>query len=245
MSVGLVVPGEEPVTKTPRVFHLRRKQLINRVKTTLNKIRLRLYSAENLFTRVYSRNSWRDSESRSGPGSSLENTARVRAELPGLLRKLEARSLLDIPCGDLYWIKDLDLGVDRYIGADIVKELVERNEEKFGSTTRVFVHLDLRKDELPRVDVVLCRDCLIHLSNLDIIRVLENIKKSQAKYLLTTSFTRPTVNEDIVAGEWRQLNLQAPPLSLPAPMMVIKEGYTGTVNYPDKVLALWKISDLP
>ena len=174
----------------------------------------------------------------------MENTAKIRAELPGLLRKLEAKSLLDIPCGDLNWINDLDLGVDKYIGADIVRALVERNREKFGSTTRVFVHLDLCKNELPRVDVVLCRDCLVHFSNADIIRALQNIKKSQARYLLTTNFTQPTVNGDIVTGEWRPLNLQAPPVTLPAPMMVINEGYTGTVNYPDKVLALWKVTDL-
>ena len=203
---------------------------MTRIKTILNKIRLRLYPAEALFTMVYSRNSWRDSESRSGSGSNMENTTRVRALLPGLLRKLEAKSLLDIPCDDLYWIKDLDLGVDKYIGADIVREMVERNKEKFGNATRVFVHLDLLKDELPRVDVVLCRDCLVHFSNADIICALGKIKKSQARYLLTTSFSHPTVNEDIVTGEWRPINLQAPPVSLPAPMMVINEGYTGTVN---------------
>lgn len=226
-------------------YDLRRKQLITRIKTILNKIRLRLYSVEDLFTRVYSRNSWQDSESRSGPGSNLENTARVRAELPGLLRKLEAKALLDIPCGDLYWIKDLDLGVEKYIGADIVREIVERNKEKFGSAARLFIHLDLLKDELPRVDVVLCRDCLVHFSNADVIRALQNMKKSQSRYLLTTSFSSTAVNEDIVIGEWRPLNLQAPPMSLPAPVMVIHESYTGEVNYPDKVLALWKISDLP
>lgn len=175
----------------------------------------------------------------------MQNTARVRAELPGLLRKLEAKSLLDVPCGDLYWINDVDLGVDKYIGADIVRELVESNRERYGNAIRVFVHLDLLKDKLPTADVVLCRDCLVHFSNVDIIRILGNIKKSQAKYLLTTSFTQSTLNGDIVTGEWRPLNLQAPPLSLPAPIMVINEGYIGAVNYPDKVLALWKIADLP
>ena len=175
----------------------------------------------------------------------MHNTMRVRAELPSLLRKIETKSLLDIPCGDLYWIKDLDLGVDNYIGADIVRELVEINKKKLGSMTRVFLRLDLLKDELPTVDVVLCRDCLIHFSNSDVMRALRNIKKSHAKYLLTTSFSHTTVNEDIVTGEWRPLNLQAPPFSLPVPLMVINEGYTGSVNYPDKVLALWKITDLP
>lgn len=175
----------------------------------------------------------------------MNNTARVRAELPGLLKNLEAQSLLDIPCGDLYWIKNLDLGVNEYIGADIVKEIVESNQQKFGSTTRTFIHLNLLKDELPRVDVVLCRDCLVYFSNADIMRALQNIKKSQSKYLLTTSFSHPAVNEDIVMGEWRPINLQAPPMFLPAPMMVIYEDYTGKVNYPDKVLALWRISDLP
>jgi hypothetical protein len=55
---------------------------------------------EERFARIYSTNLWSDPESRSGVGSSLDSTRVVRAELPKALRQLEARVLLDVPCGD-------------------------------------------------------------------------------------------------------------------------------------------------
>jgi len=51
------------------------------------------------------------------------------------------------------------------VGSYIVRELVERHEKRFGSMIRVFVHLDLIRNEITKVDVVLCRDCLVHFPN--------------------------------------------------------------------------------
>ena len=56
------------------------------------------------FERIYSTNLWSDPDSRSGVGSTLDSTAVVRAELPLALRRLDARVLLDVPCGDFAWM---------------------------------------------------------------------------------------------------------------------------------------------
>ena len=66
------------------------------------------------------------------------NTATVKRELPRLLHDLGARSLLDAPCGDLNWIKDVDLGLDRYIADPLVmpnSTKVSRKKIWFASPT--------------------------------------------------------------------------------------------------------------
>jgi len=57
-------------------------------------------SMESTFTPFYTKNLWGGDESVSGPGSSLKSTAKLRRELPKLLREIGARTLLDAPCGD-------------------------------------------------------------------------------------------------------------------------------------------------
>src|SRR4051794_4328474 len=68
------------------------------------------------FERIYETNLWSDPESRSGVGSALHSTRAVRAELPGALRELGTRVLLDVPCGDFTWMAYVDLSGIEYIG---------------------------------------------------------------------------------------------------------------------------------
>jgi hypothetical protein len=52
------------------------------------------------FKKIFANNEWGGSESRSGTGSSLDITKRLRMELPFLFLKYDIKSILDIPCGD-------------------------------------------------------------------------------------------------------------------------------------------------
>jgi hypothetical protein len=138
-------------------------------------------------------------------------------------------------------MRHVDLGIP-YIGADIVGELVERNAREFGSARRRFVRLDLTTDNLPRVDLVLCRDALVHFSYAHIWSAIENIKRSGAEYLLTTTFVDRR-NKNIPTGGWRRLNLEAPPFSFPQPLELIDEQCQP--RCAEKHLALWRVRDLP
>lgn len=193
------------------------------------------------FAHIARRNLW-GAASRSGLGSELGATARLRAELPSFLARHEVRSILDVPCGDFGWLSSVDLGVS-YIGADIVPSLVDENERRYGgpSAGRRFVALDLTKDALPRADLVLCRDCLVHLSFDNVRRALANIRASGAKYLLTTTFLDHDANTDIEDGDWRMLNLERAPFNLPPAIEVLIEGCEeGGGAYADKALGLWE-----
>lgn len=201
-------------------------------------------SAEQIFQDIYLSNYWGGSDSQSGTGSDSVQTAEIQRRLPELLKDLRIATMLDIPCGDWHWMKWVAFDVD-YIGADIVPEIIKRNQELYGNDQRRFTTLDLIGDELPKVDLIFSRDVLVHLSFEDIFSALRNIKRSGSEYLLTTTFTGRDSNIDIPTGQWRPLNLQKAPFNLPEPIMIIIEKCTeGNGSWGDKSLGLWKVSDI-
>jgi hypothetical protein len=196
-----------------------------------------------VFEEIFRDNTWGDEESHSGMGSNLLYTETLRAELPLLVEEFRFRSMLDIPCGDFFWMRLLTMEID-YVGGDIVPQLVERNQELFGDQRRRFVQLDIVCDRLPRVDLVFCRDCLVHLSYEDAFRALSNIRRSGSTYLLATTYFDRQSNRDICTGDWRTLNLCLPPFSFPTPLRLIDEE-APQEGFRDKGLGLWRIADLP
>ena len=199
------------------------------------------------FARIYETDLWAGPESRSGEGSGLAATALLREELPVLLRRVGARRLLDVPCGDFHWMRHVDLRGVEYVGGDIVEAIVERNEALFGEPgRRRFVRVDLTAGPLPDADVMLCRDCLVHLSYANIARALRVVQASGVRYLLTTTFPSIDANADAADGDWRPLNLRLAPFGLPAPLWSLAEGCEEEGGaYADKSLAMWAVADLP
>jgi hypothetical protein len=204
---------------------------------------LRLLPSRWVFELIYRANAWGGTTSRSGPASDPANTAALRRLLPGLVRDLGGRTLLDLPCGDFEWMREVDLGVEAYIGADIVPAIVRRNRARWGGAGRTFVRLDITRSALPAVDVVLCRDLLTHLSNADAARALGAVAASGSRYLVTTTFPTVTVNTDILTGLFRPINLERPPFSLPPPLRLEAEHSLATS--PDRSLGVWRIAALP
>ena len=113
---------------------------------------------ERVFSDILQRQRWGSGSSLCGPGSSLEQTSAVARELPRLIARVEANSLLDAPCGDFHWMQQIELGVERYISVDVVGELIERNRELYSAPERQFERMDIIMDSLPRADLILCRD---------------------------------------------------------------------------------------
>jgi hypothetical protein len=197
------------------------------------------------FTHIKENQVWNNAESVSGTGSELEATQELIKELELLFEQYNISSLLDIPCGDFNWMQHVNLKNIDYIGGDIVQSLVDNNIHIYGNEKKTFQLLDLTKDDLQKVDVVLCRDCLVHLSYKDIYKALVNIKKSKSKYVLMTSFSRCLKNKNIFTGQWRKLNFELFPFYLNKPVMVIDEKYTKRgVQHSDKIMALWEVSDI-
>jgi glycosyltransferase involved in cell wall biosynthesis len=198
---------------------------------------------EAIFQKAYEDNFWGNEYSLSGPGSTLESTERLRAFLPRFVADVGAESLLDIPCGDFQWMKSVALGA-KYYGADIVRPLIEKNRSAFGDRGE-FLNLDLLKDRLPAVDIILCRDCLVHMSFREIRKALRNIKKAAPRFLMTTTFPDFGANFDVVTPDWRPINLQAPPFNFAEPLTQIQDFADSQTDHIGKCLAVWRVQDLP
>jgi hypothetical protein len=175
----------------------------------------------------------------------MAQTEVIRREIPLLLSRLASKSIFDAPCGDFYWMKAVQFEDVKYIGGDIVKSLVDRLNHEFASDKRAFITCDITRDPLPAADVMLSRDCLVHLPYQSIKQFIANLKKSEIKYLLTTTFPGRD-NRDIKMGNWRPLDLQKAPFFFPTPLDLINENCTqGNGMYKDKSLGLWSVKDLP
>lgn len=198
-----------------------------------------------VFRKIYESNHWGSNESASGTGSELEQTATIRAEIAALCQRLGVKRILDVPCGDFNWMQHTNLDGIAYIGADIVPELIAKVKKKFGSEARDFQVINLCTDRVPKVDLVFCRDCLVHLSNSAVREALINILESGSTWLLTTTFTNRTENVDISTGNWRTINFKVVPFNFPEPEVCIVEGCTEHGgDYADKSLALYDLKKI-
>lgn len=197
-----------------------------------------------VFDDIYRRNTWGSRESVSGPGSEIASTREIAVAIPKIIADYGIGSMLDIPCGDFNWMATVDLTGVFYIGADIVTELVMKNCEKHVPNGG-FLVLDVVSDPIPAVDMILCRDCLVHFSLETAVAAIHNIAASNSRWLLITTFPSVKMNRQIKIGGWRPLNLELPPFSLPPPERIINERHCGGSGpYADKSLGLWSIDKL-
>jgi len=203
-------------------------------------------SQQDTFTSIYETNAWGNDESVSGPGSTRSRGGDFQDDLLALFDARDVRSVVDAPCGDFNWMRlVLEQRDIAHTGVDIVDALIARNARLHGSGNRRFLRLDMTRDDLPQVDLILCRDGLVHLSFADARAALRNFRRSGSRYLLTTTFVDRPQNRDVPTGGWRVLNLQAAPFHLRAPLALIDERchHTGGI-YRDKRLALWELATI-
>ena len=194
------------------------------------------------FTDVFQRKAWGNGETVSGPGSTRARGYSFSGDVMELLQRIGARTLLDAPCGDFNWMDRIADSVESYIGVDVVAELIASNAVRHAGERRAFLCRDITRDPLPRADVILCRDALVHFSFADIHAALRNFRGSGSRYLLTTTFIAHERNENCWTGQWRMLNLERAPFHLPPPLALIDERRA----LPDgrdsgKRLALWNL----
>jgi hypothetical protein len=149
---------------------------------------------KEFFREVYRHNTWKGEHSRSGPGSEGAFAAKKAEILRQWIGSHRVRSLLDIGCGDFYWMREIVPLLDVYVGVDIVPELIAENSRFYGADKVTFLELDLTVPgaaaRLPRNnwDLITCVDVFGHLVNDEVSRLLGFLTQSAgARYLLVTN----------------------------------------------------------
>jgi len=202
---------------------------------------------EHAFETIYQNNVWRNSESRSGDGSTVKWTVEIREFIKKIVKEFDIHSFLDAPCGDFNWMRLTEFPDDlEYVGLDIFKEEIVKHRVEFNLSSRYrFLHRDMvMHPPYKAFDLVFTRDALQHLSVKDVHDVIKNWEASGSKYVLTTFYTGSWGNEDTVnPGGMANFNLMYPPFNFVDPVRQSPDKNPNDNNNYGwiKNMGLWKL----
>jgi 2-polyprenyl-3-methyl-5-hydroxy-6-metoxy-1,4-benzoquinol methylase len=169
-------------------------------------------SNAEVFSKIYKEDLWHGG---SGAGSKLENVKEYVEILQKYIDKPEIKTVLDLGCGDWQFSKFLDLSSVSYLGLDVVESVIESNSTSYSASNIKFISRDITTYELPKVDLIICKDVLQHLCNKDVVTTLVKIITSSKFSLITNDFNpENTENKDIDNGDYRCLDLTLSPFYL-------------------------------
>jgi SAM-dependent methyltransferase len=145
------------------------------------------------FQRVYLRKKWGVPEGGakffSGSGSrgpaASAYVDRIGSLIEAYSSSRESTTIVDLGCGDFEIGRQLTQRLNRvkYIGCDIVPELIAHHTKAFSNDSISFKELDIVNDALPSGEICLIRQVFQHLSNEDIACVLVKFARYQQVFV--------------------------------------------------------------
>lgn len=215
---------------------------------------------KDIFSNIYDNHGFGSLESRSGPGSTLDETKKLRESIKKIIKDKNIKSVVDIPCGDFNWMKEIVFNFESYIGGDIVKKAIEENNERYSNSRIKFIEFDIVNDEIPNGDLLIVRDIIGHFPIEDGVKILKNILNSKCKYLLSTTWAKKIgndwfpcekndvhrENEGVDYGRFYPVNLMSNPFNLPNAEIYLEEDVMvdNFENGNRKTLALWDLDKI-
>lgn len=171
-------------------------------------------TTKEIMSTIYKENLWggRGQAFYSGQGSHKDKIMGpyIKAIKEWLAAFEEKLHVCDLGCGDFNVGNQLVPFTKKYIGIDIVDELIDRNKRLYKQDNLEFRCLDIISDELPTADCIFVRQVLQHLSNEKIHRVLKRIKRY--RYMIITEhlpFEKFNANADKYTGSDNRLGLHS------------------------------------
>jgi SAM-dependent methyltransferase len=185
------------------------------------------------FSQIYKEGRWGKNsagEGTSGVGSVYANAVPYMQMLQDFLQKNHIQSVVDLGCGDWELFKHIPWGDIKYYGYDVVPEIIQKNKKHETKNIHFYCE-DAIHTELPKADLLICKDVLEHLPNSFIEDFLKKTK--DFKYcLITNDVTYGTTqgwipNKDIMIGQLRWVELAKKPFYAQGKtLLVYKTPYT-------------------
>ena len=217
------------------------KRILNNIDLVDKFYNIKMREMESIFTATYDNNLWNGSESKSGPGSNLNNNLKLLKILEEFVIDNNIKTILDLGCGDFNWMKHFNFDlIDSYLGIDIVNNIIDHNCNTYGTDKIKFEHRNIVDYELSSFDLILSKDVLVHLSYNDSLSILTNIKQSNSKFFISTSFDG-FINYDIITGQWRPINLVLDPFNFSEPLYYYPNVEDKKEGWTNKGVGIWKL----
>jgi len=199
-------------------------------KLNLNKSKIK----KQVFTSIYKSNHWvqdadilsKEHISVSGHGSNINTNQffNLKKNFLKIINDKQINSVLDMPCGDFLWFHEIieDKNI-RYVGVDIVDELIEANKKRYQNKNFNFINDDIVNfNTSDQFDLILIRDLFIHIQNSDIKKIIQNLNKMNFSYVALNSYNNK-INHDVIVGKHRKVNLLVEPFNLGKPLEFFKD----------------------
>ncbi len=165
---------------------------------------------------------------------SARPSPQLQSEVIALLHRFHVRRLVEVECSDFAWMQEIASHLELYTGVDRDFDVILRDRIEHAGPRRRFLVRDVSRDPVPRADIVLCRNVLDRLADVDLHRAIAAILRSGARYLLATA-----VGDDAERpGRLHPTALA----SIPAPVEAIGDATDG--SRPTDRLALWDLDDI-
>lgn len=153
----------------------------------------------------------------SGAGSELGYSAPYREFVSEFIEKNKIKTVLDLGCGDMVVMGNVDLKGASYHGVDCIPIRIERNKGEHPHLS--FEFGDVRTYEIPDVDLILCKDVVQHWPTADVVAWLDRLKENSSKFrfaLITNDCDAGGMrnDEDIPVAGHRRLDLTSWPFSI-------------------------------
>lgn len=152
----------------------------------------------------------------SGTGSTTGATSHVRQFLEAFIRTRNIQSIVDVPCGDLWWMKNTNIHGASYTGLDLIPEVVEKAQAIVPSTweASAFNTLDIVTETPPTADLIICRDLFPYITTGETLQALQNLLAAKPSFLALSSWGADHNGElkpRASGWGWRAVNLTLSP----------------------------------
>jgi trans-aconitate methyltransferase len=180
-----------------------------------------------------------------GAGEGMKNAQEIINFLPVVFKDLNIKTFIDCGCGNFFWMNKVNFGETKYLGIDIVKDLIELNKRNYPEVN--FKCMNIVDELIPKMDFVFARSVFIHLQTKDILKALKNIKSSGSKYLMTSTSPQVKENKDTECIMMVKRNLERAPFNFPKPITLLNE--RPDISNPKLLpvisyMGVWKIDEL-
>lgn len=144
--------------------------------------------------------------------SVLQNSQTFIQFLEIFLQCNNIRSVIDIGCGDWSFSRYIQWGDVQYLGIDIVQPIIKKNLNQFAARNIRFLHADVLEMDLPKADLLLCKDVFHYWPNEKIERIVAQFQ--QFNHCLISDPIIQPLNDNLPLGEKRGIDLTEAPFSL-------------------------------